>query len=368
MRSIAVFNNKGGVGKTTLAFHFASALASLGKKVLLVDLDPQSNLTLFGFETSELEHLWEEEEHFIDDFVAARTAMAGSAFSKLLSSTRSIHFLMKPTEDGVDELEQLPPPKTLSENLDLLPGRLSVHMFENKIASRWSDAFQGDPLAVRTVTQIRRLCKAYAKQYHYDLVVIDTSPALGILNKVVISTSDSFFVPCSPDMFSVYGLKNIGRALELWTRDFELLQKLLSEKRAKDLPADPVSFLGYTIYNARLRGDAENPWKLAKAHYNYAKMIPETIKDCIPVNVRRISDATLHKPIGGTAVMHSHSTTPGMAQKYRLPLWKVPSSPKLDSEDRTSVLPNRTRYEKTLADYKEFAKDVLKRVSGSVKK
>ena len=50
MKSIAVFNNKGGVGKTTLTYHLGCALAELGHKTLLVDLDPQSNLTLF-FET-----------------------------------------------------------------------------------------------------------------------------------------------------------------------------------------------------------------------------------------------------------------------------------------------------------------------------
>ena len=46
VRLISVFNNKGGVGKTTLSFHLAHALAELGHRVLMVDLDPQCNLTI----------------------------------------------------------------------------------------------------------------------------------------------------------------------------------------------------------------------------------------------------------------------------------------------------------------------------------
>ena len=362
MKSIAVFNNKGGVGKTTLAYHMASAMASLGKKVLLVDLDPQSNLTLFGFTTEELEQLWEDEEAFVEDYKAARQQVGASDFASLAATTRSIHFLMKPTEDGVDELDVLPPPKKIADNLDLLPGRLSVHMFENKIASRWSDAYQGDPLAVRTITQVRRICEQYGARHGYDIAILDTSPALGILNKVVISTSDSFLIPCMPDMFSLYGIKNIGRSLQGWTKDFDLLKKLLSDKKAEDLPQVPVSFLGFTIYNAARRGDAGNIWNLAKAHFNYAKKIPATIKKYIPTDVRTKADSVLSKPVGGTAVMHSHNTIPMMAQKYRMPIWEIPSHPGLEVEDRTSVSPNRDRYTSTKVAYQTFAKDVLARL------
>ena len=363
MKSIAVFNNKGGVGKTTLAYHLASAIALLGKKTLIIDLDPQSNLTLFGYGTDELEELWEREDTFIEDY---EQASQEGGLSDLLTQTRSIHFLLKPTEDGLDEITDLPPPKKIAKNLDMLPGRLSVHMFENKLASRWSDAYQSDPLAIRTITQIRRICEAYGKRNGYDMVIIDTSPALGILNKVVISTADSFLIPCYPDMFSLYGIKNIGRALQQWTKDFGLLRQILSEKKARDLPSENVRFLGYTIYNARLRGDAQNRWKLAKAQFNHAKKIPSTIKNYMPVSAMSIasssSSSDIAKPIGGTSVMHSHSTIPAMAQKYRVPIWEVPNRDDLDVNDRGSVLPNKKQYFATREAYCTFATDVLERL------
>mgnify|MGYP000583774829 CR=1 FL=1 len=57
MKIISVFNNKGGVGKSTLTYHLGAALSEKGKKVLLIDLDPQSNLTLYGLSEERLEKI-----------------------------------------------------------------------------------------------------------------------------------------------------------------------------------------------------------------------------------------------------------------------------------------------------------------------
>lgn len=363
MKSIAVFNNKGGVGKTTLAYHLACALAYMGKRVLMMDLDPQSNLTLFGLEIEELHSVWETEERFIDDYASSQRATPPTEFDALFRSPRSIHFLLKPTEDGTGEPETLPSPKRLSTNLDLLPGRLSIHMYENKLASRWNDAYSGDPLAIRTISRIRQLCVDYGEVGAYDYVIMDTSPSLGILNKVIISTADGFFVPSMPDMFSLYGIKNIGRALELWKRDFEVMHSLLSDEKRKQLPSSFVKFLGYTIFNAKKYSGQGNSWDLAHAHYNYARQIPDAIRNYIPPAARAgLTDAVLSQPIGGTAVMHTHNTLPNMAQKYRVPIWDVPTRPNLEDDDRTTIIGNRARYEATREAYVAFARDVMSRV------
>ena len=65
MKLISVFNNKGGVGKTTLKYHLACALAELGKKVLMLDLDPQCNLTIYGLDSESLHKIWQDEDGFI---------------------------------------------------------------------------------------------------------------------------------------------------------------------------------------------------------------------------------------------------------------------------------------------------------------
>ena len=199
MKSIAIFNNKGGVGKTTLTYHAAFALAELGHRTLIIDLDPQSNITLYGLTEEQLTEIWQPEDPFIEDFENTVKRTQSTELATIVGSRRSIHFLLKATEDGTGEIEKLSPPVQLHSNLDLIPGRLTVHTFEERIASRWSDAFRGEPLALRTVTKIRRLCTDYAKERGYEFVIVDTSPSLGIMNKVIISTVDGFLVPCMPD-------------------------------------------------------------------------------------------------------------------------------------------------------------------------
>jgi len=143
LKSISVFNNKGGVGKTTLTYHLGHALGELGKKTLIIDLDPQCNLTIFALEEMQIYKIWRREDTYVDDFNSARQRDA--SFDQVLKEPRSIHFILKPTEDGTAEIETLPPPIALTDNVHIIPGRLTLHLFEDKIASRWSDVYQGDP-------------------------------------------------------------------------------------------------------------------------------------------------------------------------------------------------------------------------------
>lgn len=363
MRTISIFNNKGGVGKTTLTFHLAHAFAEMGHKTLVVDLDPQCNLTIFGMDEEILHQIWMDEDAFIDDFQAARTRCPVAAFDNIVSKTRSIHFLLKPAEDGTAEIGKLPPPFHLAQNLDLIPGRLTMHMYEDKIAGRLSDVYQGDPLAIRTVTKPREIAEAYAKEHGYEFVIMDTSPSLGSLNKVLISTADGFLIPCMPDMFSLYGIRNIGNALAVWTKQFNTIYHLLSSEKRKAFPDRYVRLLGFTIYNAKKYSGERNPWNLATAHYKYAKEIPNAIKEFIPDAVSHtLTDEMLSSPVGETAIMHSHNTLPSVAQRYHLPMWKVPSYEHLDKDEISSIKGNRDDYESTQEKYAEFAIALLNRL------
>lgn len=365
MKTISIFNNKGGVGKTTLTFHLAHALAEMGHRTLIIDLDPQCNLTILAMEEEKLHQIWLDEDPYIDDFQGARDKATPADFDKLVSSQRSIHFLLKPSEDGTSEIGKLPPPQPLASNLDLIPGRLSMHLYEDKIASRWSDVYQGDPLAIRTLTKPREIAEAYAAQHGYEFVIMDTSPSLGALNKVLISTTDGFLIPCMPDMFSLYGIRNIGNALSIWKKQFETIYQLLSVEKRKAFPSKFVRLLGFTIYNARKYSKPDPKfWNLAQAHFNYAKLLPNAIENFIPLDIRNaITPENLAEPIGGMAIMHAHNTMPSISQRYHLPMWKVPSSGVLGFEDEQTIRGNRATYEATQGSYKEFAKDVLIRLT-----
>ena len=362
MKIISLFNNKGGVGKTTLAFHLSCALAEQNHKVLMIDLDPQCNLSLCAIDEEKLKEIWKIEDDFIDDFDNTKKKIGELKFNQINNNPRTIHYLLKPAEEGTGELVNLPPPLNIRSNLDLIPGRLTLHKYEYKISERWSGAYQGDPLAIRTVTRIRTIASEYSEKYGYEYVIVDTSPSLGALNKIIISTTDGFIIPCLPDMFSLYGIRNIGEALNLWKRELDIIYGLISDEKRKSFPSKFIQFLGYTIYNAR-RYIGKTKWNLAVAHDNYAQQIPPTIEKYISKEVRtHLSDDLIKEPIGGTSVMHSHSTLVAMSQKYRSPIWEIPSLSSLDTGDKSTIFGNRRRYEDTKQAYIDFTEDVKKRI------
>lgn len=321
MKIISVFNNKGGVGKSTLSFHLGKALGLMGKRVLFVDLDPQCNLTISAMRENELENIWEEENSYIDDFADAKNKNL-EEFLKITNRTRSIHFLLKPTEDGINDIEGLPPARTVSENVYMIPGRLSIHQFENRISERWSGLYQSDNLSIRTITCIRRACERYAKILDIDYVLVDTSPSLGILNKTIISTVDGFIIPAQPDMFSLYGIRNIGNSLNAWGKELEVIYGLISEEKREKFPKKFVQFIGYTLYNAK-KYDGDNEYQLADAHYSYAKRIPQTINQYIKAT-NKIKVDDIDMMIADGAIVHTHNTYPSVAQALKCAMWEVP--------------------------------------------
>lgn len=362
MKIISVFNNKGGVGKSTLTYHLGAALSEKKKKVLLIDLDPQSNLTLYGLSESRLEEIWNSEDDYISDYKAAKSKISDDEFDSFQKNNHSIHYLLKPIEDGESEEKELSTPVCLRHNLDLIPGRLTLHLFENKLAKHWSEAFLGEPQAIRIVTSIRKICEDYSRKYGYDIILIDTSPSLGSLNKVIISSADSILIPCAPDMFSDYGIRNIGNALSVWSKEFTTMYSLLSDSKRQYFPSKFVKLLGYTVYNAKKRSDAPNDLNIALAHYNYAIKIPKTIRtfipsDCLLNNGERYFESS----IGGNSVIHGHGTLPTMAQKYKAPMWEVPNLTNL-GEEKGTIKGNATSYYDTRDGYLILADDVLERL------
>lgn len=365
MELLTIFNNKGGVGKTTLLYHLACALAELNKKVLLIDLDSQCNLTLYGIDIESLHRIWKSEDIFFDEgYEYGRKTMSSEKFSEFIKKPHTIHFLLKPTEDGTGDSPNMSAPINLSKNLDLIPGRLTLYLYENKIASRWNDVYTGDSLAIKTITRIRQIANQYAERNKYDYVLLDTSPSLGALNKTIIMNSDGFIIPALPDMFSLYGIRNIGKSLGVWKKELDTIFALISEEKRKLFPKEPVQFLGYTIYNAKKgKSKSTDTWGLAQAHYNYAMQIPDVIIENISEELRcTLSNEELNEPIGAKEIMFSHNTYPSAAQKYRVPIWKIPDC-NLDEEDRGTITGNRQRYYDTRNAYIKFANEFIKRTN-----
>jgi cellulose biosynthesis protein BcsQ len=117
-KRLAIFNHKGGVGKTTLTVNVAEALASLGKRVLVVDSDPQCNLTSYLIEAT-----------VVDDMLDRSETDAGETLWSAL----------KPVADGTGDI-RLIKPKTIG-SLFLLPGDILLSRFEQDLHQSWGDCF-----------------------------------------------------------------------------------------------------------------------------------------------------------------------------------------------------------------------------------
>ena len=140
------------------------------------------------------------------------------------------------------------------------------------------------------------------------------------------------------------------------------MYSLLSDSKRKYFPDNFVRLLGYTVYNAKKRSDAQNELKIALAHYNYAKKIPKTIKKYIPNDCLLNNGLSyFDNSIGKNAVIYGHGTLPTMAQKYKAPMWEVPD--RLDlQEEKGTIKGNSGDYYGTKPGYIKLAEDVLKRL------
>lgn len=121
-KRIAIFNHKGGVGKTTLTLNIAAAIASLGKQVLLVDSDPQCNLTSYLLEDRVVDNLLDQSD--------------GPNGETLWSA-------VKPIVEASGDVQNIAPKELSIENLYLLPGDIRLSDFESELNQLWATACNG---------------------------------------------------------------------------------------------------------------------------------------------------------------------------------------------------------------------------------
>ncbi len=175
---IALMNQKGGVGKTTMAFNIAHAFAHQGKKVLCLDMDPQANFTsLFDIATPDL-HIHHLLVNTIKELKALHTSVL---ISDVIVKTKQ--------EDGVQ--------------IDLLPAGQELSGFELTVAG----------INAPRQLILKKFIEKYELRSQYDVIVIDGPPTLGLLVVNILCACDGVLYPFVPDRFSEQGLKNIQQVV-----------------------------------------------------------------------------------------------------------------------------------------------------------
>ncbi|MBV7674017.1 AAA family ATPase [Streptomyces halstedii] len=261
--SIALFNNKGGVGKTTLTYHLAHMFRRLGLTVLAVDLDPQANLTSMCLDETEIEELWEGQSELIEQG-AAWSVLPGTG---RVRSGQTIADAVKPILEGTGDIAPVEPAE-LQPGLWLLAGSLDLSRFEDKLSNEWFKTFAGDIAAIRTTTAFHRVVEQAAAGVHADIVLIDVGPNLGAINRAALIAADTVLMPLAADLFSLKGLSNLGPTLRDWRRNWQ--QLVLPQVPAGfSAPRAEMRPLGYVIMQPEMRLD-----RPVKAYARWLERIP----------------------------------------------------------------------------------------------
>lgn len=253
MITMALFNNKGGVGKTMLAYHVAHMLARLGKRVLAVDLDPQANLTSYFLPEDRLEEVW------IGNTVPAAVSENPAAATMAQA--------VQPILEGLGDVKPVRPIE-MADNLWLAPGDLLLSGFEDQLSKAWSDTILGKPGAVRTTTAFYRLMQEAGRTVDADIAIIDVGPNLGAINRAALLAAETLLIPLAADLFSLQGLRNLGPTFRDWRATWR--GPVLDHMPPNiEHPRGEMTPLGYVIMQPGVRLD-----RPVKAYQRWLERIP----------------------------------------------------------------------------------------------
>ena len=259
MKSIILFNNKGGVGKTTFTYHLGYAMERVGKKVLFVDADPQCNLTAHMCDDDVISHAWGQEGN-------------------------SIYKAVEPIVIGSGDIKTIEPYKIHDRNIWIMVGDLLLSDFESELTNAWTQLLAGQERGFRVTSAIYRVIKDFCSKNDIDYVLIDIGPNLGALNRALLLGCDYYFIPMIPDMFSLRGSQNIGRVFANWITNFQLSRLRVNIQDFECIEGKP-KFSGYILQQFnRYRG------RKTKAFEEWANQIPKNIEDYI---VKPLTEAGL---------------------------------------------------------------------------
>ena len=289
---IAFFNNKGGVGKTSLVYHLAWMFSDLRVKVLAVDLDPQANLTAAFYDEDVMEELWHGDD-----------------------SDPTIYRSIQPLVRGTGDIEN-PIPLFVEGSLWVLPGDLSLSAFEDELSSQWPHSLSGNERAFRVLSAFWRVMQQAAAEVQSEVILVDLGPNLGSINRAALIAADYVVIPLAPDLFSLRGLRNLGPAFEKWRREWK---DRLDRKPRMDiqLPGGRMQPIGYIVHQHSVRAD-----RPVKAYEKWINRIPADYRKYVLSETSPGQFSIQDDPHKLAMLKHYRSLMP-MAQEARKPMFHL---------------------------------------------
>ena len=287
---IAFFNNKGGVGKTSMVYHLSWMFSHRGLRVIAADLDPQSNLTASFLDDDRLEEMMRTNH-----------------------DSPTIFGAVQPLKRGIGDIAK-PHVEAIADRLWLVPGDMSLSTFEDQLSEAWPKCMDRDERAFRVISAFYRIIQDAGRSYQADVILIDLGPNLGAINRSALIASDYVVIPLGPDLFSLQGLRNLGPALRRWRQEW---QERLDRNPVPKLflPAGDIRPLGYIVLRHSIRLD-----RPVKAFERWLAQIPPTYATAVLEKT-----ANDHMKIGSDpnciAQLKDYRSLMPLAQEARKPMF-----------------------------------------------
>jgi len=289
MKTIAFFNNKGGVGKTSLLYHLANMFALRGCNVVAADLDPQANLSGMFLQDSRIETLWS----------------AGGA--------ATVYSAMQPLIEGTGDLLDVAP-QVVAERLALIPGDLGLSEVEDELSNQWPRCLNSEARAFRVTAAFNRMLRSAGNAQNAELGLIDVGPNLGAINRCALVSADYVVVPIGADLFSIRGLQNVGPKLREWQRQWNQRLDAAPEGLNFDLPPASMKPIGYVVSRYSSFGSGA-----AKAYQRWLDRVPAVYAEGVlqeqPITIDISVDANR------LAQLKDYRSLMPMAQEARKPMF-----------------------------------------------
>lgn len=292
---IAFFNNKGGVGKTSLVYHLAWMMAEKKLRVVAADLDPQANLTANFLNEEELEELW-------------------PAGSTLTSPGTTVYGSLAPLIRGIGDIAE-PPVVEISDRVSLLPGDLTLSKFEDELSSQWPGCLDGSERAFRVTSAFWRLLSRAADLCEADVVLVDVGPNLGAINRSALIATDHVVIPLAPDLFSVQGLQNLGPTLRSWRAEWQA-RLARNPDPTLLLPTGAMRPAGYVLL-----GHGVRLGRPVKAYQRWMARIPEVYREAV-LALDEVAPAVSDDPYCLGQLKHYRSLMP-LSYEARKPVFAL---------------------------------------------
>ncbi len=252
--SVCFFNNKGGVGKTTLVANLGAELAlNHSLKILVIDADPQCNLSQYVL----------GDEQFIGIY-------------ENLEDPQTVYSVIHPLSIGKGYRDRLPIYQTGTFGFDVVLGDPRLALKEDLLAQDWRDAKAGGTRGLRTTFVFYDLIE---KARDYDFVLFDMGPSLGAINRSILLAVSYFVVPMSIDIFSIWAIKNIGEAVSVWQKEFEF--GIRNAEDPRELPHSynrALRFIGYVTQQHKERSEGGSK-RIVEAYEEISRKLPGEIRN-----------------------------------------------------------------------------------------